>query len=180
MKKCCDLSLQIILCSKQFCMITFLCISYDLTGKRNLDINFFQVLTYCNFSNISLIEKCYQDNQQRFMSTIRKQYWNFLFFHTGFLKNTKNAPILTIFVGCGWLMNLSLLIGSDKVCQSSIQSDNFILSGVIEYTTNYQYYYIRQTDTFVKTVFSDSGISKRKDLMKISKVIFHIKLIPSH
>ena len=42
---------------------------------------------------------------------------------------------------------------------------------VIEYST----YYYRQTDTFVKTTFSD-----RKDLMKISKVIFHIKLIPSH
>ena len=38
----------------------------------------------------------------------------------------------------------------------------------------------RQTDTFVKTLFSDSGVSKRKDLMKISKVIFHIKPILSH
>ena len=38
----------------------------------------------------------------------------------------------------------------------------------------------RQTDTFVKTLLSDSGVSKRKDLMKISKVIFHIKPIPSH
>ena len=34
--------------------------------------------------------------------------------------------------------------------------------------------------TFVKTVFFTQGVSKRKDLMKISKVIFHIKLIPSH
>ena len=38
----------------------------------------------------------------------------------------------------------------------------------------------RQTDTFLKTVFSDSGVSKRKDLMKIPKVIFHIKPIPSY
>ena len=37
-----------------------------------------------------------------------------------------------------------------------------------------------ETDTFVKTVLSDSGVSKRKDLMKIPKVIFHIKPIPSH
>ena len=33
----------------------------------------------------------------------------------------------------------------------------------------------RHTDTFVKTV-----LSKSKDLMDNTKVIFHIKLIPSH
>ena len=33
---------------------------------------------------------------------------------------------------------------------------------------------------FNKTVFSDSGVSKRKDLMKIPKAIFHIKSILSH
>ena len=38
----------------------------------------------------------------------------------------------------------------------------------------------RQTDTFVKTLFRTQGVSKRKDLMKFSKVIFHIKPIPSH
>ena len=36
------------------------------------------------------------------------------------------------------------------------------------------------TDTFVKTVFLIQGVSKRKDLMKILKVIFYIKPIPSH
>ena len=50
------------LCSKQFCMITFFRISYYLTGKWNLGIDFFQVLTYCNFPNFSLIEKSYCDN----------------------------------------------------------------------------------------------------------------------
>ena len=40
---------------------TFLRISYNLTGKWNLDIDFFQVLTYCKFSNFRLIEKCYYD-----------------------------------------------------------------------------------------------------------------------
>ena len=45
------------------------------------------------------------------MKTIRDQYWNFGFFHNGFFKNTKNAPILTIFVACGWLTNLSLNFG---------------------------------------------------------------------
>ena len=48
--------------SKQFCIITFFCISYNLTGKWNLDIDFFQVLTYCNFPNFDLIEKFYYDN----------------------------------------------------------------------------------------------------------------------
>ena len=35
--------------SKQFCIIMFCRISYNSTGKRNLDIDFFKVLTYCNF-----------------------------------------------------------------------------------------------------------------------------------
>ena len=43
------------------------------------------------------------------MRTIRDQYWNFGFFHKVFFNNTKNAAILTIFVGCGWLTNLSSL-----------------------------------------------------------------------
>ena len=33
-------------CSKQFCIITFFRISYNSTEKWNLDIDFFQVLTY--------------------------------------------------------------------------------------------------------------------------------------
>ena len=82
--------------------------------------------TYCTFPSFSLIEKCYQDNQQRFISTIRNQYWNFGFFHKVFFKNTKNAPIFTIFVGYGWLTNSTLIFDSDKVCQSSIQFDNSI------------------------------------------------------
>ena len=70
-----------------------------------------------------------------------------------------------------WLVNEIVHdFSTDKVSQSSIQSDNSIKS--------YRIYGL-QTDTFVKTVFSNSeGVSKRKDLMKISKVIFLIK--PSH
>ena len=34
------------LCSKEFCIITFFHISYNLIGKWNLDIEIFQVLTY--------------------------------------------------------------------------------------------------------------------------------------
>ena len=45
-----------------------------------------------------------------------------------FFKNTINAPILIILIGCVWLTNLTLLFGFDKVCQSSIQSDNSIES----------------------------------------------------
>ena len=41
---------------------TFLRISYNLTGKWNLDIDFFQDLTYYNFPDFSLIEKYYEDN----------------------------------------------------------------------------------------------------------------------
>ena len=48
--------------SKQFFTITFFRILYNLIEKGNLDIDFFQVLTYCNFPNFSLIEKCYEDN----------------------------------------------------------------------------------------------------------------------
>ena len=58
-------------------MITFFHISYNLTGKLNFDIDFFQVLTCCNISNFGLIKECYKDNLQRFMSTIKNQYQNF-------------------------------------------------------------------------------------------------------
>ena len=46
------------LCSKQFRIMTFFRISYNLTEKWNLDIDFFQALTCCNFPNLNLIEKC--------------------------------------------------------------------------------------------------------------------------
>ena len=48
--------------SKQFCIITFFRISYSLTGKWNFHIDYFQVLTYCDSSNFSLIEKCNKNN----------------------------------------------------------------------------------------------------------------------
>ena len=48
------------------------------------------------------------------------------------------------------------------------------------YTLVFRVYYYRQIDTFETTVFSDSGVSKRKDMMKIPKVIPNIKPIPSH
>ena len=38
-------------------IITFFRISYNLTEKWNLDIDFFQVLTYFSFPNFSLIKK---------------------------------------------------------------------------------------------------------------------------
>ena len=34
----------------------FFRISYNLTEKWNLGIDFYQILTHCNFSNLSLIE----------------------------------------------------------------------------------------------------------------------------
>ena len=45
------------LCSKQFCIITFF--SYFVKFNWKME---FRVLTYCNFPNFSLIEKCYWDN----------------------------------------------------------------------------------------------------------------------
>ena len=63
MKKYCNSNTYIFICSKKFRIITFFRVSYNLTGKWNLDIDFFQVLTYCNFPSFGLIEKCYQDNK---------------------------------------------------------------------------------------------------------------------
>ena len=42
--------------------MTFFRISYNLTEKWNLDMNFFQVLTFCNFPDFGLIKKFYFDN----------------------------------------------------------------------------------------------------------------------
>ena len=36
--------------------------SYKLSEKWNLDTDFFQVSTYCEFLNLSSIKNCYQDN----------------------------------------------------------------------------------------------------------------------
>ena len=44
---------------KSFVSSFLFCISQNLNGKWNFDIEFFQVLTDCNFPNFSLIEKCY-------------------------------------------------------------------------------------------------------------------------
>ena len=45
-------------CSKQLCIIMFCRISYNLSWKWNLDIDFFKFLTYCNFPNVIVIAKC--------------------------------------------------------------------------------------------------------------------------
>ena len=46
-----------------FVLLYFVCNSCNLIGKWNLDIDFFQVLTYYNFPNFDLVEKCYRDNK---------------------------------------------------------------------------------------------------------------------
>ena len=43
--------------AKNFAFSRFFHISYNLTGKSNFKIDFFQVLTYCNFPNFCLVEK---------------------------------------------------------------------------------------------------------------------------
>ena len=42
--------------------IEFFHISYNLTGKRDFHIDFFQVLTCCEISDFGLIKECYEDS----------------------------------------------------------------------------------------------------------------------
>ena len=73
-----------------------------------------------------------------------------------------------------WLVNELILTFSALIMCAKAQFNLIILSRVMPHTI-----YYRQTDRhFRKNPFF--GLSKRKDLMKISKVIFHIKPIPSH
>ena len=53
------------------------------------------------------------------------------------------------------------------------QFNPIILSRVIKYTT--YYYYYRHTDTFVKTVFSDSGGFKMYSFARFILLIIHSK-----
>ena len=78
-----------------------------------------------------------------------------------------------------WVVNELVLTFSAPIKCADVQFNLIILSRVMPHAKYYRQT-DRQTDTFVKTVFSDSGVSKRKDLMKISNVIFHIKLILSY
>ena len=117
------------------------------------------------------------------MSTIKDQYWNFLFFQ----KHKSSAQSLNF--DWMWLVNELVLTFSAPIKCAKAQFNLIILSRVMPHTT-----YYRQTDrqTDRKTdgqtdrhfrknpFFLTQGVSKRKDLMKISKVIFHIKPIPSH
>ena len=116
-------------------MITFFHISYNLTGKWNFYIDFFQVLTCCNISNFGLIKKCYGDNLYIFVSNIKNQYKNFLFFQ----KHKKWSSFLNF--GWIWLVNEFVLTFSALIKCAQAQFNLIILSRVIEYTI-----YYRQTD----------------------------------
>ena len=121
-------------------------ISYNLTWKWNLDINFFQASTYCDISNFSL--------NKNFIRIISRDLWALseisiaiLYFPTKFC---------FYFYNCGgiWLAN-ELVFTSDKVWKSLIQFDTSIVSyRVHRYRTN------KQTYTFVQTVFCNSGGSE--------------------
>ena len=100
------------------------------------------------------------------MSTIRNQYWNFVFKKKKKFKNTKKCSYFLNF-GQMWLVNELAFTFWAPLNYEKTQFNPIILSRVIVFTA----YYYRQIDTFVKTVFSDSFISN---------IIFHIKLIPSH
>ena len=101
------------------------------------------------------------------MSTIRTNITIFYFFNKKFQKH-KNALIFTILVECGWLRNSFFRFGFSR----NVSNYNSIDS--------YRVQKAGQIDISVKTVFLTQGVSKRKNLMKIPKVIFHIKPIPSH
>ena len=76
-----------------------------------------------------------------------------------------------------WLVNELVLTFSAPIKCTKAQFNLMILSRVMPHTT------YRQTDRQTlsyKLFFLTQGVSKRKDLIKISKVIFHIKPIPSH
>ena len=140
MKKCCDPNLQIFMLKTILYHNVF---SYlvQFNWKMEFYIDFLQVLTYCYFPNFSLIEKCYLDYQQRFMSTIRNQYWNFIFFYS-FFKKHKKCFYFNNFDGM-WLVNEVVLNFSTPIKYAKAQFNPMILSRVIEYTTYYNY---RQTD----------------------------------
>ena len=88
-----------------FILERFFRISYSLTRKRNFGIDFFQVLTYCNFFNFVLIELGYKNNWCIFISATRNEYCNFLFKKIFFFINIKYPLIFTIWDGYGWLTN---------------------------------------------------------------------------
>ena len=125
----------------------------------------FQVLTYCNFSNFGLIKQYYKDDWYRLMSIIRNQYCNFLFFR----KHKKCSYFYNF--GRIWLINELVLTFWAPIKYAKAQFNPKILSGLINIrpTTD------RQTETSAKT-----RISKNKNSMKISKVIFNIELITSY
>ena len=85
------------------------------------------------------------------MRTIRNQYWNFGFVSYNFFSKTQKCSCFNNF-GQMWLVNeLVENTFSTSIKYAKSQFNPIILSKVINYTT------YRQTDTFVKTVFSDSG-----------------------
>ena len=78
-------------------------------------------------------------------------------------------------IGQKWLVNdLNFSFWALKRC-TKFQSNPKILSRIIRV-----YRRRKNRQTLVKAVFFTQGVSKRKDLMKIPKVIFHVKPIPLH
>ena len=75
--------------------------------------------------------------------------------------------------GCIWLVNELVLTFSAPIKSAKAQFKLIILSRVIEYTT------YRQTDRHFRKNHFFWLRGSQNDLMKISKVIFHIKQIPS-
>ena len=120
-------------CSKQFYFRTFFRISYSLTGKQNLNINFFQVLTYYNIPNFGLIEKCYEGNQQRLVCTIGNKYCKSKFFQTVFLKKNKKCSYFDHFCRM-WLVNELVFTFSAPIKYAKAQFNPIIASRVIEYS----------------------------------------------
>ena len=92
---------------------------------------------------------------------------DFWIFPKSFFQKHKKCSYVHNF-GRIWLFNELVLNFSTSIKYAKAQFNPIILSRVIEYTT---YYYYRQTDTFVKSVFSDSWRLKTQRYDKNSESI---------
>ena len=110
------------------------------------------------------------------MSIIRNQFCNFRFFQIFFFRKHEKCSYFHNFGGI-WLVNGIVLIFSAPIKYVKAQFNLIILLRVIVSTDAAQ-----TTDRhFRKNCFClTQRVSKRKDLMEIPKVIFHLKPVPFH
>ena len=96
------------------------------------------------------------------MSTIKNQYWNFLFFQKVIFKNKSSAQSLNF--DWMWLVNKIVLTFSAPIKCAKAQFNLIILSRVMPHTT-----YYRQTDNYYNMVVCESCHKKFLRERKIQK-----------